>query len=60
MFNYSQTLITTFFENMLGETANIRANKISYFQIFVIPEVLLHYKKNGEIPPKNGKKNNRK
>ena len=48
MSNYSQNS-NNYFENMLGETANIRANKIPYFQIFVIPEVLPYYKKDGEI-----------
>ena len=53
MSNYSQNS-NNYFENMLGETANIRANKIPYFQIFVIPEVLPYYKKMGKF--QNGKK----
>ena len=48
MSNYSQNS-NNYFENMLGETANIRANKIPYFQIFIVPEVLPYYKQNGEI-----------
>ena len=32
---------------MLGETANIRSNKIPYFQIFIIPEKLPYYKQGG-------------
>ena len=35
MQNYSQNS-NNYFENMLGETANIRSNKIPYFQIFII------------------------
>lgn len=34
MRNYSQNS-NNYFENMLGETANIRANSIPYFQVFV-------------------------
>ena len=30
---------------MLGETANIRANKCPYFQIFIILDRLPYYKK---------------
>lgn len=48
MSNYSQNS-NNYFENMLGETANIRANKIPYFQVFILPEKLPYYKKNGEI-----------
>ena len=36
MQNYSQNS-NNYFENMLGETANIRSKNIPYFQIFVIP-----------------------
>ena len=35
MQNYSQNS-NNYFENMLGETANIRSNRIPYFQIFII------------------------
>lgn len=48
MSNYSQNS-NNYFENMLGETANLRANKIPYFQIFLLPERLPYYKKNGDI-----------
>jgi len=41
MNNYSQNS-NNYFENMLGETANIRANKKKYFQIFL--NLFLHLK----------------
>lgn len=44
MQNYSQNS-NNYFENMLGETANIRANKCPYFQIFIIIDRLPYYKK---------------
>ena len=46
MQNYSQNS-NNYFENMLGETANIRCSKVPYFQIFIIPEKLPYYEKNG-------------
>jgi len=46
MSNYSQNS-NNYFENMLGETANIRSAKIPYFQIFIIPERLPYYQKDG-------------
>lgn len=48
MQNYSQNS-NNYFENMLGETANIRCAKIPYFQIFIIPEKLPYYDKNGNF-----------
>ena len=48
MSNYSQNS-NNYFENMLGETANIRSAKVPYFQIFVIPDVIPYYKKNGDL-----------
>lgn len=48
MQNYAQNS-NNYFENMLGETANIRSNNIPYFQIFIIPEKLPYYKDNGNI-----------
>lgn len=48
MNNYSQNS-NNYFENMLGETANIRANKKKYFQIIVLPEELPYYDKSGDI-----------
>lgn len=48
MNNYSQNS-NNYFENMLGETANIRANKKAYFQIFIIPEEVPYYTNKGEI-----------
>ncbi|MDY3978899.1 MAG: hypothetical protein SOZ00_02640 [Tidjanibacter sp.] len=38
-----------YFENMLGETANIRSNHIPYYQIFVIPDRIPYYEKDGSI-----------
>lgn len=46
MRNYAQNS-NNYFENMLGETANIRANGIPYFQIFIIFEKVPYYKKGG-------------
>ena len=48
MQNYSQNS-NNYFENMLGETANIRCANIPYFQIFIIPDVLPYYKNDGSI-----------
>lgn len=48
MNNYSQNS-NNYFENMLGETANIRCANIPYFQIFIIPEKLPYYNKQGLI-----------
>lgn len=44
MQNYLQNS-NNYFENMLGETANIRAAKCPYFQIFIILDKLPYYKK---------------
>lgn len=48
MQNYSQNS-NNYFENMLGETANIRTTKCPYFQIFIILDKLPYYKKGGGI-----------
>lgn len=48
MQNYSQNS-NNYFENMLGETANIRCANIPYFQIFIIPDKLPYYNNNGMI-----------
>ena len=48
MQNYSQNS-NNYFENMLGETANIRCTNIPYFQIFIIPDKLPYYKNNGDF-----------
>ncbi len=48
MSNYQQNS-NNYFENMLGETANIRSAKIPYFQIFIIPDSVPYFKKGGEI-----------
>ena len=46
--NYSQNS-NNYFENMLGETANIRSNKIPYFQIFLITDKIPYFDKYGKI-----------
>lgn len=48
MQNYSQNS-NNYFENMLGETANIRCNHCSYFQVFIILDKLPYYKKDKTI-----------
>lgn len=48
MQNYSQNS-NNYFENMLGETANIRCSNIPYFQIFIIPDKLPYYKNDGNF-----------
>jgi hypothetical protein len=48
MSNYSQNS-NNYFENMLGETANIRCTKIPYFQIFIVPGEMPYYNKDGII-----------
>lgn len=48
MSNYSQNS-NNYFENMLGETANIRCAKIPYFQVFIIPDKIPYFKNDGTI-----------
>ena len=48
MQNYSQNS-NNYFENMLGETANIRCANYPYFQIFIILDKLPYYDKKGII-----------
>lgn len=48
MQNYSQNS-NNYFENMLGETANIRTANCPYFQIFIIIDKLPYYDNHGEI-----------
>lgn len=48
MRNYSQNS-NNYFENMLGETANIRANAIPYFQVFIIFEKVPYYSNVGDF-----------
>jgi len=48
MQNYSQNS-NNYFENMLGETANIRCNHYPYFQIFIILDTLPYYDKSKKI-----------
>ncbi len=46
MQNYAQNA-NNYFENMLGETANIRAAHCPYFQVFIIPDKMPYYKADG-------------
>lgn len=48
MQNYAQNS-NNYFENMLGETANIRAANNSFFQVFIILDRLPYYDKDGNI-----------
>jgi hypothetical protein len=48
MSNYFQNS-NNYFENMLGETANIRCNQQQYFQILVIPDKLPYFNDNKKI-----------
>lgn len=48
MSNYSQNSIN-YFENMLGETANIRSNNTPYFEIIVIADKVPYFNRDGEI-----------
>lgn len=48
MQNYSQNS-NNYFENMLGETANIRCSHCPYFQVFIILDRLPYYKKDKTI-----------
>lgn len=48
MNNYSQNS-NNYFENMLGETANIRTNNKEYFQILILSEEMPYYTKKGKI-----------
>lgn len=48
MQNYSQNSVN-YFENMLGETANIRCNNYPYFQIFIVLNEMPYYDNKGNI-----------
>ena len=48
MSNYMQNS-NNYFENMLGETANIRCGNIPYFQIFIIPDKVPYFDINKKI-----------
>ncbi len=48
MNNYSHNS-NNYFENMLGETANIRTNNKEYFQILILPEEMPYYNNKGKI-----------
>jgi len=48
MSNYAQNA-NNLFENMLGETANIRSNNIPYFQILVLPDRMPYFKSDKSI-----------
>ncbi|GAB6391637.1 MAG: hypothetical protein MdMp014T_1010 [Treponematales bacterium] len=49
MSNYMQNS-NNYFENMLGETANIRCADIQYFQVFIIPDKIPYFDHDGRIP----------
>lgn len=48
MSNFSQNA-NNYFENMLGETANLRCAKLLYFQILIVSEALPYFKNDGQI-----------
>ena len=48
MSNYSQNS-NNYFENMLGETANIRITNKPYFQIIILPSILPYFEDGGII-----------
>ncbi len=48
MSNYSQNA-NNYFEAMLGETANLRARRLPYFQVLVLPESMPYFERNGDI-----------
>jgi hypothetical protein len=48
MRNYSQNS-NNYFENMLGETANIRSNNVPYFQIFIVFDKVPYYQSGGKF-----------
>ena len=48
MQNYSQNS-NNYFENMLGETANLRSAKLPYFQVFIALDTLPYYDDKGII-----------
>lgn len=48
MQNYSQNS-NNYFENMMGETANIRCAEVPYFQIIILPDCLPYYEDGGKI-----------
>lgn len=48
MSNYAQNA-NNYFEGMLGETANLRANGVKYFQIIIIPKHLPYFDREGNI-----------
>ena len=48
MSNYAQNAIN-YFENMLGETANIRCARSGYFHIIIIPNNAPYFDSNGKI-----------
>lgn len=48
MSNYSQNA-NNYFEGMLGETANLRSNKIAYFQIIILPSTMPYFNREKNI-----------
>lgn len=47
MSNYEQNS-NNYFENMLGETANLRSNGIAYFQLLILPSSLPYFSESTE------------
>lgn len=58
MQNYEQNS-NNYFENMLGETANIRRTGKPYFQILILPSCVPYYKDGGILTKKERINNNR-
>lgn len=48
MSNYAQNA-NNYFENMLGESANLRCAKLPYFQILILSEAMPYFKNDGQI-----------
>ena len=48
MRNFSQNVVN-YFDNMLGETVNIRSKNIPYFQILILFDKLPYFKNGGDI-----------
>jgi hypothetical protein len=48
MSNYAQNS-NNYFENMLGETANIRCSNITYFQVLILTQNAPYFEKDGTI-----------
>jgi len=49
--NYQQNA-NNYFENMMGETANIQASELPYAQLIILRQPTPYYKKNTKVPAK--------